>query len=279
MVVGLGCAFHFARSIAQRPGPRGAIENRQLASWRTIAESFKQEHVVEQQKNSRSAVGQVALSCYSAATMHLLATLPIGEDVLIECARGCVDNVVSSPSFESKLNTHLPGLQHPINRQNLKEMQTLGASVWGNGVYADHSLVCLATKHHTGKDGGMFVLTIGAGQSQYFGSNQNGITSLPLMHAQHVLGRSITISKAGYPFRLDVNNDGAISEAEAAAAGDVIFKGIPGLAAGAGDTAVNRLSAELAKEIDADGDLVLTSNEVLAWTALRLGAAQHPELR
>jgi hypothetical protein len=92
-------AFWFANATARPFGPQAAednqaIENGQLASWRTISVQFDQEHIIEQQQSSRAYVGQVSMSCYSSASMHLLGTLPIGEVVLIECPDHCAENKV-----------------------------------------------------------------------------------------------------------------------------------------------------------------------------------------
>jgi hypothetical protein len=107
-------------------------------TWRSISAAFNQAHVILQQNRSLAISSTLPLSCYSSANMHLLATLPIGTSILVKCPSDC------------------------LNEKNakVKELQQIGAAVWGTDLYTDHSFICHASRHRTGKDEGMFVLTI-----------------------------------------------------------------------------------------------------------------------
>jgi hypothetical protein len=150
------------------------------------------------------------------------------------------------------------------------EIQGLGAAVWGTEVYTDHSVVCLAAQHHTGSDGGLFLLTLEPAVQEYHGTDQHGVTSIALRHSI-AIGRSFTIVRAEYPFKLDKDGDGRVDEAEADAAGRAVFKGIPALSS-------IQVTRAMTEDIDTDGDLSLTSKEVLAWSAMQLHVTQHDEM-
>jgi hypothetical protein len=51
--------------------------------------------------------------------------------------------------------------------------------VWGSGVYADDSRVCLAGLHRTGQDGGFFGVTLGGSEAALTATVSNGVSSRP----------------------------------------------------------------------------------------------------
>ena len=79
-------------------------------------------------------------------------------------------------------------------------------------------------------------------------------------------GRAFEVAKTHYPWKLDTNGDGQVSDDEAAAAGRVLFKGVHGLSGMYGPNNDHfDLSTELAKEIDRNSDLVIEQEEHLLW--------------
>jgi hypothetical protein len=214
-------------SLAVRDGPEDA--------WRkwTTGFSAQSEHAKETQIHTRSTSGFLQLSCFSTASMHLLADMPLSagkmNTVLVSCPSHC------------ETNAKVVQLQEHIG----------GKGIWSttNNAYTDYSFVCLAAIERTQVDGGLFLLSLHADMSD------------------DPAERRFMIKKTAHPFHLDADKDGTISENEARA-GSVLFDGMGGF-----DESIHELglldlmTAEMAIQMDTNRDLILTQQEQLAWVS------------
>ena len=51
----------------------------------------------------------------------------------------------------------------------------LGGPVWGTRIYSDDSSACVAARHHTGQNGGIFLVRAGSGRSALVATRANGV--------------------------------------------------------------------------------------------------------